>query len=58
MFLAIMLIMTFVPSLGFISIGGAISITLLHIIVLIGAIFNGVEKRITLWFLLWNTFVN
>lgn len=44
MFLAIMLIMTFVPSLGFISIGGAISITLLHIIVLIGAILMGWKR--------------
>lgn len=44
MFLAIMVIMTFVPSLGFISIGGAISITLLHIVVLIGAIYKGWKR--------------
>lgn len=44
MFLAIMLIMTFVPSLGFISIGGVVSITLLHIIVLIGAAIMGWKR--------------
>lgn len=44
MFLAIMAIMTFIPSLGFISLGGVISVTLLHIVVLIGACYGNTKK--------------
>lgn len=40
MFLAIMTIMTFVPYIGFIPLG-AISITLMHVIVLVGAAYGG-----------------
>lgn len=44
MFLAIMIIMTFVPYIGFISIGGAISITFMHVIVLVGAAYGGTSR--------------
>lgn len=44
MFLAIMAIMTFIPSLGFISLGGLISFTIIHIVVLIGAAYRGYKK--------------
>ncbi len=44
MFLAIMAIMTFIPSLGFISLGGVISVTILHIVVLIGACYGDTKK--------------
>ncbi len=44
MFLAIMSIMTFIPSLGFISLGGPVSFTIIHIVVLIGAAYGGYKK--------------
>ncbi len=44
MFLAIMAMMTFIPSLGFISLGGVVSVTLLHIVVLIGACYGGTKR--------------
>lgn len=44
MFLSIMTIMTFIPSLGFISLGGPVSFTIIHIVVLIGAAFGGYKK--------------
>ena len=44
MFLAILALMTFIPQIGFISLGGVISFTLLHIVVLIGAGLGGTKK--------------
>ena len=44
MFLAVLALMTFIPQIGFISLGGVISFTLLHIVVLIGAGLGGTKK--------------
>lgn len=47
MFIAIITVMSFVPMLGFITIGG-VAITIIHIPVLIGAIFGGKKVGIIL----------
>ena len=44
MFIALILIMNFVPNLGFISIGSVISFTLMHLPVLLGAASGGVRR--------------
>ncbi|MDY6430153.1 MAG: ECF transporter S component [Bacilli bacterium] len=48
MFIALILIMNFVPNLGFIAIGSFISFTLLHIPVLLGAATGGIRRGVLL----------
>lgn len=49
-FLAIIMVMTFVPSLGFIAVTPLISLTLLHLPVLLGAAIGGMKKGLMLGF--------
>ena len=50
-FIAILMLMTFVPSIGFISITPAISLTLLHLPVLLGAALFGPKKGLLYGFI-------
>lgn len=50
MFIALILIMNFVPNLGFISVGTFISFTLMHLPVLLGAVSGGVRRGVILGF--------